>query len=205
MTTVIATLIVSLLLEDAHVIPDIEPMQGPDPTLSAVARSIRAASDPSVSDAYLFGVSGVAFLATVCSNNCNCREYRELFLRLDPTLMALGVEFEKLDNATDEASWAKVKASIDDNVPVLIFNLFGDWEDAVLTGYDMGKDLAYGWGAAPAGKEYASTKLSAWRQQGITAYIVHRGKPAEIDRKAIELASLREVIACERRPPICGG
>lgn len=205
MTSVIGALLVSLLLEDAHVITNVEPMQGPDPTLSAIARSVRVAREPSLTDAYLFGVSGAAFLATVCSNNCNCREWRELSLRIDPALKALGVEFEKLEGGSDDATWARVKASIDDGVPVQVWNLFGDWEDSLLTGYDLGKDLAYGWGALPAGKEYATAKLSEWRKQGISGYIVKRGKPAEGERKALELASLRNVLAFERRPPICGG
>jgi len=200
----IAAILVAILLEDAHVIPNIEPMQGPDPTVGALARAIRAANDPAVTDTYLFGVTGAAFLATVCANNCNCREWRELSLRLDPTLRALGVPFEKIEGS-DDATWAKVKASIDDGVPVVGWNPLGDYEDAVITGYDVEKDLLYGWGAKPAGKEYATGKLSEWRSGGMSAYILKKGALPEVDRKALELASLRGILAFERRPEIEGG
>ena len=204
MGSTIAAILVAILLEDAHVIPNIEPMEGPDPTVGALARAIRAANDPAVSDTYLFGVTGAAFLATVCANNCNCREWRELSLRLDPTLKALGVPFEKIEGSYD-ATWGKVKASIDDGVPVVGWNALGDYEDAVITGYDVEKDLLYGWGAMPAGKEYATGKLSEWRSGGMSGYIVKRAKLPEVDRKALELASLRGILAFERRPEIEGG
>ncbi len=199
-----AAVLAVVLLEDAHVIPDIDPMQGPDPTVGALARAIRAADDPDLTDTYLFGVTGAAFLATVCANNCNCREWRELSLRLEPTLKALGVPYEKFEGS-DDATWAKVKASIDDGVPVVGWNAFGDYEDAVICGYDVAQDLLYGWGALAAGKEYATGKLSEWRSGGMSGYIVKRGKLPEVDRNALELEVLRGVLAFERRPEIEGG
>ena len=42
--------------------------------------------DPELSEAYLFGISGTAFLATVCANNCNCRDFREMYTLIDGTL-----------------------------------------------------------------------------------------------------------------------
>ncbi len=44
-------------------IEGVERMEGPDPTLPALARAIRIAVDPGLSDADLFGITGAAFLA----------------------------------------------------------------------------------------------------------------------------------------------
>ena len=58
------------------VIERVEPMEGPDPLLKSLGRAIRIAVDPSITDDYLHGISGSAFLATVCANNCTCRDFR---------------------------------------------------------------------------------------------------------------------------------
>lgn len=186
------------------IIPGIERMEGPDPTMAALARAVRAAVDPAVTDEYMFGISGVAFLATVCANNCNCRDYRELSLRIEPGLRRIAVTSQYWKEGGPEA-WEDIRKSIDDGVPVVVFNLFGDYEDALLTGYDLDKDLAYGWGAAPAGKEYATAKLSEWKGQPIYAYVVRRARRAALDLKAIELEALSGALALAARPAIEGG
>lgn len=189
--------------DDSKVIEGIPPLAGPDPTLAALARAVRVATDATVSDAYLFGVSGAAFLATVCANNCNCRDYRELSLRTDPTLRRLGVKFVHIQDGGPEA-WERMRRSIDDGVPVVAMNLFGDYEDALLVGYDEKQDLAYGWGVA-AGERYATTKLSAWKSQPISGWVVERGRTAHDAPESIERDALALAVADAERPAIEGG
>ena len=187
------------------IVPGIERLEGPDPTMAALARAVRAAVPPGVTDDYMYGISGVAFLATVCSNNCNCRDYRELALRIEPGLRRLGLGYKHYEEG-GAAAWEDIRESIDDGVPVVVFNLFGDYEDAVLTGYDLDKDLVYGWGAAPSpGAEYATAKLSAWKSEPIYAWVVRRGRQAALDLKAIEREALAGALALAARPPIEGG
>ena len=72
-TTVLVGLAVVLLALPAaakepptrHVIEGVEPMEGPDPLVKSLGRAIRTAVDPTISDDYLAGISGSAFLATV--------------------------------------------------------------------------------------------------------------------------------------------
>lgn len=189
-------------------IPDVEPMPGPDGLTKGLARAIRIAVDPDLTDDDLFGISGNAFLATVCANNCNCRDFREMILRVRPTLDALGIGYEYVEGK-DEAIWTRIKASIDGGVPVTAWNLFGDFEDALLVGYDEEQDLAYGRGAgagAGAGDtEYTTTPLSRWKAGGMYGFIVRRGPKKAVDRARLERAQLRAALMLAHRPALEGG
>jgi len=187
-----------------HVIPEIPPLPGPDPLVKAIGRAVRVAADPALSDDYLFGVTGGAFLATVCSNNCNCRDYRELSLSVDPALDALGLRVERFDG-TDDATWLRVKASLADGVPVVAWNPFGDFEDALLTGYDEGNDLLYGWSPGTEGEDYAQAPLSKWRAAGMSGYLFGRGLRDGVDRRAVQASRLAVAVRMAHRPPIEGG
>jgi hypothetical protein len=186
-----------------HVIDGVEPMEGPDPFVKAFARIVRTATGSKMTDDYLYGVSGAAFLATVCSNNCTCRDYRELVNQMEPTLTALGLTFEHFEG-NDPAIWDRIRASIDDGVPVLAWNLFGDFEDSLLTGYDEEKDRVYGWGVAPAGDEYHTGSLESWRSGGMYGFIVERGAK-EVDAGKIERERLTLALEMAHRAPLEGG
>jgi hypothetical protein len=187
-----------------YIITGVEPMEGPDPLVQSLGRAVRIAVDPAITDAYLGGISGSAFLATVCANNCNCRDYRELTLAVDPALAALGITFEHFEKG-DDACWERIKASIADGVPVVGWNPFGDFQDTLICGYDEEKDLLYGWSTKPEGKEYTTGSLSKWRGEGIFGYIVSRGAKEKIDRKKLESAQLALVVRSAHRPAIEGG
>ncbi len=188
----------------ARVAQAIEPLQGPDPTLPALARVIRIAADPALSDDDLQGLTGAAFLATVCSNNCNCREWRELALRIGPALTVLGISFEQMTGG-DDAAWERVKGSIADGVPVVLWNAFGDHEDALVTGYDLDADLLRGYGVSAAGAGEREGKLSAWKAGGIHGFIVRRGKGDVGDRLRLELDAIDFAVAAALRPALEGG
>ena len=187
-----------------HVIPDVPPMAGPDPLVPALARAIRIAADPAITDDYLYGVTGAAFLATVCSNNCTCRDYRDLVNEAKPALGALGLAVEPFDGSDDEL-WERIRKSIEDGVPVVAWNAFGDFEDSLITGYDEERDLLYGRSAANAGDAYAEAPLTKWREGGMYGLLVRRGVREGVDRGAVERAQLGVAVRMERRPPIEGG
>ena len=107
------------------VIEGVAPMTGRDAMVKGLTRILRVTMDPKLSEEYLFGISGTAFLATVCANNCNCRDFRELYLAINPTLKALGVEYEYFEGK-DAAIWDRIRASIDAGIPVTAWGLFGD-------------------------------------------------------------------------------
>jgi len=188
------------------VIEGVEPMGGPDPLVKSLGRAIRIAVDPSITDDYLAGISGSAFLATVCANNCNCRDYRELSLCVEPALTALGIKFEHFEFPGGDAScWERIKASIADGVPVVGWSPFGDGQDTLITGYDEEKDLVYGWSSAPAGREYVTGSLNKWKSEGMFGYLVSRGPKPEVDRKQLEAAQLAFAVQMAHRPPLEGG
>jgi hypothetical protein len=185
------------------VIQGVESLSGPAPLVPSLGRTVRAAVDPSISDDYLAGVSGVAFLATVCANNCTCRDYREMALVLNPALEALGIGFEHFEKG-DDACWERIKASIADGVPVVAWNPFGDYEDTLICGYDEEKDELYGWSTKPE-DSYATGSISKWRGGGMFGYIIHRGAKDGVERKKLELEQLAQVVRMDHRPAIEGG
>jgi len=188
------------------VIDGVEPMEGADPLVKSLGRAIRIAVDPSISDSYLHGISGSAFLATVCANNCTCRDFRERDLAVKPALTALGIKFEHFEFPGGDADcWERIKASIADGVPVVGWSPFGDKKDTLITGYDEEKDLLYGWSSEPAGKEYTTGSLSKWKGVGMFGYIVSRGPKLSIDRKKLESAGLALAVKMAHRPAIEGG
>ena len=107
--------------------------------------------------------------------------------------------------AKEEGIWERIRKSIDDNVPVTAWNLFGDFESALMVGYDLEKDLAYGWGQRTGGKEYATANLSKWKSGGMYGYIIHRKREKVDSRREREIRSLRDVIRQAHRPAIEGG
>ena len=185
-----------------HVIEGIAPMSGREAMVKALTRALRVTLDPKLSEDYLFGITGTAFLATVCANNCNCRDFRELYSAINPTLDALGVPYEYFEGK-DEAIWGRIKASIAAGVPVTAWNLFGDKGDAALVGYDEEKDLAYGWGIQPGGPAYMTAPLSKWKAEGMYGYLVRPGE--KIDRKALERKQLELVVRMAHRAALEGG
>jgi len=186
-----------------HVIPDVEPVSGPDPMVRILARILRIAVDPGITDDDLYGLTGAAFLSTVCANNCTCRDFRELTIAVQHGLAEMGVSFEHFEEDGPEV-WKRIKRSVADGVPVLAWNLFGDYEDGLLTGYDEEKDLVRGWGVEPSGEEYREASLSKWRSGGLFGFIVERGEIAA-DRKALEDGALALIVRRMRRPPLEGG
>ena len=186
-----------------QVIEGIAPMQGRDAMIKALTRALRVTTDPDLSEDYLFGVSGTAFLATVCANNCTCRDFREVYTGVNTTLTALGVEYEYFEGK-DPAIWDRIKASIARGVPVTAWGLYGDGGDAVLVGYDEEKDLAYGWGVKTPGKEYMTAPLSKWRASGMYGYRLE-GKSKGVDRKSLEREQLMHVVRMAHRAPLEGG
>lgn len=188
-----------LALQDRKMIEDVEPLRGTDPLLGGIARAIRIAADPKVTDASVAGVSGAAFLAAVCSNNCSCRDYRELFPRLRAGVAALGVTMEFLEWA-DASAWTRIKASIDDGVPVVAWNALGDEQDAVVVGYDEPKDEL----VALSAEKRATGKLSTWKEGGILAFLVRRGRK-EVDRAKVDREAIRAAVALAHRAPLEGG
>ena len=203
----LAVLAAPVLAEDEKparaVIEGVAPMTGRDAMVKGLTRILRVTMDPKLSEEYLFGISGAAFLATVCANNCNCRDFRELYNGVNPALKALGVEYEYFEGK-DPAIWDRIRASIDAGIPVTAWGLFGDGGDAILVGYDLEKDLAFGWGIGPAGEEYASAPLSKWKAGGMYGYIV-KGVAGIADRAALERKQLEIAVRMAHRAALEGG
>ena len=185
-----------------HVIEGVAPMQGRDAMVKGITRALRVVLDPELSEDYLFGLSGLAFSATVCANNCTCRDFREMYTGINSTLDALGVPYEFLEGK-DPAIWQRMKASIAAGIPVTAWGLYSDGGDAVMVGYDEEKDLAFGWGMKPGGKEYMSASLSKFTGGWMSSYAL---KPAKkMDRKALERERLVHVVRMAHRAPLEGG
>jgi len=181
-------------------------IEGPACALSSLARALEPSGLRGLPAFYLRGLSGDAMLATVCQNNCGCRDYREMQVRVMPVLDLLGLEAEYVAEPEigTEVAWARVKASLDAGIPVVVFNLFGDQEDVPLVGYDEDADLA--WGLRSDGsKDYASVPLGAWRAQMIFGHIVRKRGESDIDLRALEMQMLLAAVAAERRPLLDGG
>ncbi|MEN8150603.1 MAG: hypothetical protein ABFS86_12325 [Planctomycetota bacterium] len=185
-----------------HVIEGVAPLQGRDVMVKGITRALRVVYDPDLSEDYLFGLSGLAFSATVCANNCTCRDFREMYTSIDATLDALGVPYEFLEGK-DPAIWEKMKASIAAGVPVTAWGLFGDRCDAAMVGYDEEKDLAYGWGMKPDGKEYMSASLSKFTGGWMSSYVLAPAK--KTDRAALERTRLEHVVRMAHRASLEGG
>ena len=185
------------------IILDVEPVGGRDPMVRCLARIIRIAVDQTLTDDDLYGLSGIAFLATVCANNCTCRDFRELAISVEYTMKKMGISFEHFEG-NDAAIWDRIKTSIDDGVPVLAWNILGDFADGLMTGYDEEKDLVYGWGTKSAGKEYDTGSLSEWKGGGMYGTIIHRGKK-KLVTKELEREQLGLIVRMMRRPAMEGG
>ncbi|MBI4616878.1 MAG: hypothetical protein HY720_24910 [Planctomycetes bacterium] len=188
-------------------IPDVPPLPaGPDCTMDSLTRAVNAGYGEGLPDHYLPGLSGVAFLATVCQDHCLCRDYREIAFRWAPALDGLGYASRYVDGAKippDEA-WRALADSLGRGVPAVAFNLFGDMEDEPLVGYDEEKDLL--WGVKPGGgAEYDSVPLSTWRSQTVFGYVVEARREGTVDRRRVERDRLVEVVAAAVRPPLEGG
>jgi hypothetical protein len=187
---------------EKKIIEGVKPFPGPQPAMKIMARMVRMAVDPTFTDDEMFGLSGTAFLATVCANNCTCRDFREMSIHWKALFKDLGISYEDFDGK-DEAIWTKIKASIDQGVPVLAWNLFGDHDDAILLGYDLDADEACGLGRAHDGAP-AKTSLSKWKAGGMWGYIVHPGKKT-LDRAAVWPKRLHDIVLLALRPPLEGG
>jgi hypothetical protein len=191
---------------EAVLIEGVKGVVGPECGALAITRALNAGLDANLPDHDLEGFSGIAFLATVCQNNCLCRDYREATVRLQDAVRALGYEITHLNpkTMTKEEIWGLVRGSLDRGVPAVVFNLFGMGEDVPLVGIDEAKDLA--WGMKPgAGDEPRSTSLSNWRSQEIWGYVVGPGSGKPVDRRKLERERLLEVVAAAFRPRLDGG
>jgi hypothetical protein len=207
-------LLVALLALPAGAAPPEEPVliegvtgvEGPECSADAIQAALNAGLDAKLPPHYLEGISGIAFLATVCQNNCLCRDYREATVRLRGAVRALGYEVIYLDGKTTpkEEAWRLIRDSLERGVPPVVFNLFGDWEDTPLVGIDEEKDLA--WGMQPGkGDEPRSTSLSRWKSGQIWGYVLGPGNAEEVDRRALERERMLEVVAAAFRPGLDGG
>jgi hypothetical protein len=188
-------------------IPGVKGIEGSGTGAIAFTRALNAGFGAKLPDPYLEGFSGIAFLATVCQNNCLCRDYREADVRLAGAVRALGYDVTHLDGGktvSNEKAWALIRSSLDRGVPAVAFNLFGGWQDAPLVGIDEGKDLL--WGMQPGrGDEPRSTSLSTWRSADIWGYVIGPEVRKDVDRRALELERLLAVVAAAYRPILRGG
>ncbi len=185
-------------------IPNVPPIQGPDCTADALTRALNG-HGAGLPDHYLPGVSGIAFLATTCTDRCLCRDFREVYVRARSVVGRLGWRVVYFDQSAPPGSpWDAMRRSIEKGIPVVGFNACGDFEDVPLVGYDLEKDQI--WAMAPDGAaEPKAFSLSGWQGEPVTGYVVEGRSEAAPDPRAFERDQLVEAVGELERPLIEGG
>ncbi|MCL2701037.1 MAG: hypothetical protein FWE88_05020 [Phycisphaerae bacterium] len=149
---------------------------------------------------YFHGIAGSAFRI---GGICPCAPTCSLAMSPQQLITLLGYDYIEFpyDDANKEGALEKaidaIRVSIDNGVPVLVWDAFTMCEWDIVTGYDDNEKVFHGRGAYITHAEYQkkpwNNTLNTMASHGVMAIVIAKGS-GTLDKRAAEIAAIKEAI-----------
>jgi HEAT repeat protein len=178
----------------------------PVPAPGGEADALWAALVPGAPDLALedvLAVSGFAFRATECANDCACREWREEALSIPAAARTLGVEAERIDlsRVPPEVAFKRLHASLQAGRAAFYV---GPNETGVVFGTKATPPLFFVRALASGERHDEARPASQLSELWELTLLEPAKQPLVLDRDARELLVLTHALAHAQRPPARG-